>query len=366
MKFAIDNLFKFILCICLCFFSCKKEPFTPPKNPSTTPPITTTPEEWLIPKEEVFEGGPGQDGIPSVDQPVFETVGEADSWLQADDLVIGIRVGDIIRAYPHPILDWHEIVNDIVDTLAVAITYCPLTGTGIGWNRVINGELTTFGVSGLIYQTNLMPYDRNTDSYWSQMLMKSVMGDLITTEIARPQVVETAWSTWKEMYPNSRVLSRSTGFGRDYGFYPYEDYKENHEAFLFPIDTLDKRLPAKERVLGVFRGERVWAFPFRKFENGTTIIQTNLLNELIVVVGDEEKNFLIAYHSVLEDGTVLTFEALKDSLPAVMKDQEGNEWDIFGFAISGPRKGQKLSQLTSFIGYWFTFPTFYDTVVYPG
>lgn len=352
-------------CVFLCFFSCKKDTHIPPQNPSTNPPTTTNPaEKWLIPLEDVLEGGPGKDGIPSVDSPIFETVSAADSWLGNNDLVIGVRVGNDIRAYPHAILDWHEIVNDQIDTLSLAVTYCPLTGTGIGWNRKIDGEETTFGVSGLLYQTNLIPFDRKTDSYWSQMLMTSVMGDLISKEINTYQVVEMSWSTWKEMYPNSKVLSRATGFGRLYGLYPYGDYKENNETFFFPIDTLDMRLPAKERVLCVFRGNRAWTFRFVRFRNGTTVLQRNLLNQYVVIVGNQKKNFLVAYNALLEDGTKLTFDALDDTaFPAVMKDQEGNAWDIFGYAISGPRMGQRLRHVTSFIGYWFTFPTFYSVEV---
>ncbi|RMG22639.1 MAG: DUF3179 domain-containing protein, partial [Bacteroidetes bacterium] len=341
------------------FGGCSKTELEPPPgqnpNPPKNPPANA--DEWLIPEEEVLDGGPGKDGIPSIDQPRFVSVQEADQWLQPTDLVVGVRVGQVIRAYPHIILDWHEIVNDQVDSLAIAVTYCPLTGTAIGWKRRVKGELTTFGVSGLLYQTNLMPYDRKTNSTWSQMRMQAVNGELIETEAETWQVVETSWDSWKSMYPDSEVLSTQTGFSRSYGFYPYGDYKTNHSYFLFPINNRDDRVPAKERVLGIRAGQQVLAFRFDSFANGTRVIQNSISRLSAVVAGNRSHNILVAYGSRLPDGTELSFEAVDAArLPVIMKDQEGNEWDVFGFAVSGPRAGQQLPQLTSLIGYWFTFP----------
>ena len=134
--------------------------------------------EWLIPSGEVQDGGPGKDGIPSIDQPQFNT-SEAVDFPSENDLIVGMVNDGIAKAYPHPILDWHEIVNDNIGDKAVALTYCPLTGTAIAWNRTINGETTTFGVSGKLYNSNLIPYDRATDSYWSQAKLECVNGEEI-------------------------------------------------------------------------------------------------------------------------------------------------------------------------------------------
>ena len=133
---------------------------------------------WSIPSNQVFDGGPGKDGIPALVNPAMVSSVQA-NYLTDNDLVIGFKVGDDVRAYPHQILDWHEIINDVVGEQPLAITYCPLTGTGIGWNRVISGNTTTFGVSGLLFNTNLIPYDRSTDSNWSQMKLECVNGQLI-------------------------------------------------------------------------------------------------------------------------------------------------------------------------------------------
>ncbi len=153
--------------------------------------------EWLIPQNEVRDGGPGKDGIPSLTTPSFVDNATADAFMLDNDLILAVKVGSEVRGYPHPILDWHEIVNDVMGDNKFAVTYCPLTGTGIGWNRVVNGEETTFGVSGLLYNTNLIPYDRKTDSNWSQMRNECVNGELMGDDADLVHMVEMSWSTWK-------------------------------------------------------------------------------------------------------------------------------------------------------------------------
>ncbi|MGB3152860.1 MAG: DUF3179 domain-containing (seleno)protein, partial [Maribacter sp.] len=191
--------------------------------------------EWSIPLSEVLDGGPGRDGIPALVNPELVSVSEA-SFLSNDDLVILFKNGNDVRDYPHLILDWHEIVNDNVGDISLAITFCPLTGTGIGWSRIIDGAETTFGVSGLLYNTNLIPFDRQTNSNWSQILNESVNGELIGTPAELYQLLETNWATATEMYPSLRVVSINTGFSRTYGTSPYGDYNTNNERFLFPVE----------------------------------------------------------------------------------------------------------------------------------
>lgn len=215
---------------------------------------------WSIPVSSVFDGGPGKDGIPSIDNPKFINVSAVET-IQEEDLVIGFKNGDEIRAYPHDILDQHEIVNDEIGSAKIALNYCPLTGTAMAWNRVLNGKTTTFGVSGLLFNTNLMPYDRESDSYWSQMLTASVKGDLIDQQAELKQIVEMPWSEWKKLYPNSKVMSRETGFSRSYDFYPYGGYRET-TALLFKVDNTDDRIFGKERVAGVIVNGRSKVYQF--------------------------------------------------------------------------------------------------------
>ena len=318
-------------------------------------------DDWLIPKVEVLDGGPGKDGIPSVDAPSFSSVAEID-FLDDTDLVIGVKVGDDIRAYPHPILDWHEIVNDAPGGKPLAITYCPLTGTGIAWDRMINGQETTFGVSGLLYNTNLIPYDRATDSNWSQMLLQSVNGENSGQSIPTYPIIETTWASWKAMFPNSLVQNTTTGFDRDYNVYPYGDYRTNDSFILFPISTDDSRLPRKDRGLGVIIQGEAKFYPVQSFTDGNTatiIKYDEWQGKQLVIIGSQSANFMMAFERNLADGTVLEFTPNSELSDIIATDQEGNEWNIFGEAVSGPRAGTQLQIPTSFMGYWFAFGTFY-------
>lgn len=332
-------------------------------SPQTGSP--TTDQEWLIPINDVFNGGPGKDGIPSIDNPNFSTVREMDATglMQDSDLVVGIKVGNEIRAYPHFILDWHEIVNDEIANLPIAVTYCPLTGTAVGWHRRLGGTVTTFGVSGLLYNTNLMPYDRNSDSVWSQMLLKSVNGSFISTEALTYPLLELTWGEWKVMFPNSRVLNTNTGFNRSYGRYPYGDYRTNNDLLLFPVTHPDDRLPRKERGLGVNINEEARFYRFTLFEGQEVkTINENFGGEDIVVVGSQSRNFIVAYNREIEPGVLLDFEPVQQAGEVVMRDNNGDRWTIFGEALEGPYADQTLDPVVSYIGMWFAWATFHPGI----
>lgn len=317
--------------------------------------------EWLIPQSQVLDGGPGKDGIPALTNPQFINASAA-SYLDDRDLILGFVEGDDARAYSHKILDWHEIINDNFDQTSVSVIYCPLTGTGIGWGREIGGSETTFGVSGLLYNTNVIPYDRATDSNWSQLALLAVQG---RERGSRPEIinlVETTWGTWKSMYPNTRVVSTNTGHNRNYQRFPYGDYKTNNSSLFFPISVNDTRLPAKERVLTLFAEEVAKAYSMELFGNANRLIIDEFASEKLVVVGNKAKNFIVSYKTRLEDGTDMEFELLDDGAK-ILKDQEGNIWDIMGRAMSGPRQGQQLGSFDRMIGYWFCFAPFYETVL---
>ncbi len=326
-------------------------------------------DEWLIPSNEIFDGGPGKDGIPSIDNPQFVSAADGDAYLLPTDLVIGFLEDGVARAYPHRILDWHEIVNDQVNTTSIAVTYCPLTGTASGWNRSTteNPNPTTFGVSGLLYNTNLIPYDRRSDSHWSQMRLQCVQG-LRQGELADlHMIVESTWKTWKELYPDTEVLSTNTGFSRNYNVYPYGDYRSNNNRILFPVSFLDSRRPAKERVLAVIddAGENALAITFDGLGSELALIQRNWDGKALIATGNRARNFIVSFYTdELPDSDSLTFEtASLADLPVVFKDSEGNEWDIFGYAISGPREGQRLTPTRSYMGFYFAVGTFFTVLI---
>jgi len=316
--------------------------------------------EWLVPRHLVFDGGPGKDGIRSIDKPVFGTVQSMEHLLSEDDLIIGFKVEQTARAYPHKILDWHEIVNDYIEPEYFSINYCPLTGTGMAWNRKLKLGVTTFGVSGLIYKTNLIPYDRETDSEWSQMMMKSIHGWNKRTDATLFPVFETKWSTWKTMYPESEVMNDDTGSDLPYDIYPYGDYKEQeHRLFFGGLSPIDLRLPLKERVFGIRINEKVKVYRFLNFQGGTQVVHDVFQDVDLVIVGNEPLNFIVGFESSNQDGNKLSLVMTEKGLPAILEDEEGNVWDIFGVATEGPRTGHHLRYHPSLVGYWFTFGTFY-------
>ncbi len=314
--------------------------------------------DWLIPFDEVLDGGPGKDGIPSVDAPQFDNVSDI-SFLNDNDLVIGMFHNGVSKAYPHQILDWHEIVNDDLSDISYALTYCPLTGTGIAWDRVIDGSKTSFGVSGKLYNTNLMPYDRATDSYWSQIRLDCVNGTQINKVINTYPIIETTWSTWKAAYPNSEVMNLTTGSNRNYGSYPYGDYRTNHSNIIFPVSNTDDRLPAKERALIVMGDQTKKVYSIELFAEDRAIEDT-IDGTTIIVIGSKSKNFIVAY----EKGNLTEVVAVTDQLPTIATDTNGNRINLDGTIESGPLQDVQLTTFNSFIGYFFALGAFYEVEIY--
>ena len=218
---------------------------------------------WLVPQKEVRSGGPGKDGIPAISNPEFGSVFQS-TFMEKSDFIVGITDGSNVKAYPHDVLDWHEIVNDGMGQIDYSIIYCPLTGTATAWDRNINGKITTFGVSGLLYNTNIIPYDRATDSNWSQLFNKSIYGKMKGTKPKTYMVLETTWKTWKKLYPRSKIMNFNTGHNRNYGKYPYGSYKDD-SALIFPVKYLDTRLHAKERVHAVIVNGKARVYRFENF-----------------------------------------------------------------------------------------------------
>ncbi|MGH9975555.1 MAG: DUF3179 domain-containing protein, partial [Nitrososphaeraceae archaeon] len=218
----------------------------------TTAPLTAQEEEKsIVSLDQIVSGGPPPDGIPSIDNPKFTSVKEADEILEDSELVVGLDVNGDIRAYPLQILVWHEIINDKVGGVPVAVTYCPLCFTNQVFNRTLkDANVVEFGTSGKLYNSNLVMYDRTSDSLWSQALAQGIVGKYAGVKLQRIPFDVANWKEWKELYPESKVLSRDTGSSRPYGADPYGDYYTSSEV-LFPISNKDDRLGLKEIVIGL-------------------------------------------------------------------------------------------------------------------
>ncbi|MEP1095398.1 MAG: DUF3179 domain-containing protein [Cyclobacteriaceae bacterium] len=325
-------------------------------------PGTVSDADWLIERTKVFDGGPGKDGIPALDNPEMAPIGSAGlDYLTDSDLVLVYENNGEVKAYSHPVLDWHEIINDQIGDDFVGVTYCPLTGTGIGWGREINGEITTFGVSGLLFETNLMPFDRLTESYWSQMANQCVKGELISKRPDFFNLTQMSYGSLKELFPDALVTTNTTGHDRDYDLFPYGSYRTN-SAVLFPVSIADDRLHPKELVRGVEIAGKAVAFKYPNSGKRELITHTFQGADL-VVVADESKDFIVSFRNTQIENTPLVFSLLNDqSSDAILVDQLGNEWNIFGTAISGPNTGFQLEVPYSYVGYWFSWSTFYPGI----
>ncbi len=213
----------------------------------------------LIPAEDIYQGGPPRDGIPSIDDPVFTTAKNANS-LADTDRVLGVVHNGVAKAYPIAILNWHEIVNDKFKGERIVVSFCPLCGTGVVFTTK-NKRARTFGVSGLLYNSDMLLYDRETKSLWAQIEGMAISGKLKGEQLSLIPVSHTTWADWRKRYPQSQVLSRDTGASRDYDRDPYSGY-ENSDGLYFSVTNKDPRYHPKERVVGVEINGQYKVYPF--------------------------------------------------------------------------------------------------------
>ncbi|RMF89491.1 MAG: DUF3179 domain-containing protein [Planctomycetota bacterium] len=220
-------------------------------------------QRLTIPLQEIRSGGPPKDGIPAITNPRTVPAARA-KYLTSSDRVIGVVLKGQARAYPLRILNQHEIVNDRLGGVPIAVTYCPLCDSAVVFDRRTPlGELE-FGVSGLLYNSNVLMYDRQKQRLWSQMAMQGVSGDAAGVKLRVIPFETTTWSDWRNRHPEGDVLSDRTGFNRNYQADPYAGYARTDRLW-FPVRPLDRRLPPKTRVLGVIVGEKARAYPIAAF-----------------------------------------------------------------------------------------------------
>jgi hypothetical protein len=229
-----------------------------------------------IPVDDIQQGGPPKDGIPAIDEPKYIKK-EAADFLSDDDLVLGIVIDSKARAYPTRILDWHEIVNDEFDNKSLLITYCPLCGSGMVFSAEWGGERRTFGVSGLLYNSDVLLYDRKTESLWSQIESKSVAGSEIGTELNALAFVMVPWKKWKEDHPNTDVLSTETGHSRNYSSDAYDSYRKSNSLW-FPVSASSNAFQNKEWVLGLEVNGRFKAYAFSELAKSQGSSITDFFN----------------------------------------------------------------------------------------
>ncbi|TMH61822.1 MAG: DUF3179 domain-containing protein [Betaproteobacteria bacterium] len=317
---------------------------------------------------EIESGGPPKDGIPAIDRPRFVGTRVARAWLKAKEPVIVLRMGRDARAYPLQILMFHEIVNDTVDGVPVAVTFCPLCNASIVFDRRLDKRVLDFGTTGRLRLSDLVMYDRQTESWWQQFTGKGIVGHYAGGELARIVSEIVAFEDFEAAHPSGLVLSRETGFRRPYGHNPYAGYDRIDQSPFLLNTKADARLPPMERVLSVSvaGGHRLYPLsllerhPVANSEVGglpyVVFAKPGMASPLDKARTGEGRPIAAAtaFQRRLE-GRVLEFE-LRDG--RYIDAQTGSEWNLLGEALNGPLKGRRLAQLESGVHFAFAWLAF--------
>jgi hypothetical protein len=322
----------------------------------------------IVPLAEVRSGGPPKDGIPAVDRPKFEPAAEAARWLNPREPVVFFQRGGDARAYPIQILIWHEIVNDTVGGVPVAITFCPLCNTSIAYDRRLGARVYDFGTTGKLYKSALVMYDRQTESWWWQVSGEAIVGDLAGSRLAVLPSQIVAWEAFRQAYPGGKVLSRDTGHARPYGRNPYVGYDDiNASPFLY-TGRLDARLRPMERVVTVSIGREDVAYPFRALE--TVRVVHDVVGGAPIVVFFEkgmasalDRSEIAASRDVgaaavfspIVGGRRLTFGVRGERF---VDAQTRTGWNLLGVGVTGRLAGRRLAPIAHGNHFWFSWAAY--------
>jgi hypothetical protein len=325
-----------------------------------------------VPLDQFASGGPGKDGIPAIDHPRFVSVDAADRFLTGDEPVAVVQLGGSVKAYPIQIMIWHEIVNDTLAGQPIALTYCPLCNSTVAFSRRIGGRTLSFGTTGNLRNSDLVMYDRQTESWWQQLTAEAVVGKLTGTklEVLPSQIL--SWNQFKRLHPDGRLLSRNTGYERPYGQNPYAGYDQPNSPPFALSGQPDPRLPPKERVAAVQTGAHsAVVYPFSRLERDAPI-NDEIGGRPVVVSFDPRVGSPLdapevqlgrdvgtaAVFARRIDGRTLTFE--KGGEPGIFRDREtGSTWTMSGRATAGPLEGERLKQIRSDDQFWFALAAFF-------
>jgi hypothetical protein len=321
-----------------------------------------------VPLTEFTSGGPPRDGIPPVDEPKPTSQTAAERWLSDSEPVLAVELGDQVRAYPLQILVWHEIVNDTLGGRPIAVTYCPLCNSSLVFDRRVDGRTLTFGTTGNLRRSDLVMWDRQTESWWQQLSAEAVVGELTGTRLKLLSSQTVSWADFKRIHPGGDVLSRHTGAQRDYGNNPYARYDQpDSEPFLFEGEA-DDRLPPKERVVAIFREDETVVVPFSRLLR-QPVVQTEAGGRPVVVfykrgivsaldaptIKDSRDVGTAAAFDARAHGRRLSFERRDGRF---VDRETGSRWDISGHAVTGELAGERLAPVRHDEQFWFALAAF--------
>jgi hypothetical protein len=331
-----------------------------PTNPAFPDP--------LIELDHLVSGGPPPDGIPPIDNPKFQPARDVD-WLEGAEPVLSLTVGGETRAYPLQVMTWHEIVNDTVGAVPVTVTYCPLCNSGVAFHRHVGDRLLDFGTSGMLYADNLVMYDRQTESLWPQLTGQASVGVLTGTQLTAIPIGVVGWDQFRNARPNAPVLTRDTGYRRDYGRNPYAGYDDPDGGLLVePPDGRDPRLPVKERVIGIRLADQAVAIPRQAVADAGVMSVSLAGREIVLWHRPGQRSALDddAIGAGRDIGTVSAFDPQLDGRTLSFTPQgtefrdarTGSTWNVLGEATAGPLKGHRLRPVTHLDTFWFAWVAF--------
>lgn len=313
---------------------------------------------------EIMSGGPPKDGIPSIDSPKFVSIKAASEWLHLREPVIALEINGQAKAYPLQILTWHEIVNDSLGGIPVSVTFCPLCNASIVFDRRIDGKVLDFGTTGRLRKSDMVMYDRQTETWWQQFIGEGIVGEMTGVRLKQVDSQIIAFEDFAKAYPSAEVLSQDTGHLRSYGTNPYAGYDNiNSFPFLFRGDE-DPRLPPMERVLAVKQDGRHILFPFSILEKQALINQEGFVvfspNKVRSALDQREiaSSRDIAAAAAFKrsiNGKELTFEFKNNQL---VDKETGSTWNLLGRAVAGQLKGQQLIKTDAGVHFAFAWLAF--------
>ena len=327
--------------------------------------------------DEFLSGGVPRDGIPPLDDPQFESIADADTWLEDVQPVVALEINGVARAYPLAILTWHEIANDTLGGVPVSVTFCPLCNSAVAFDRRVGDVVLDFGVSGNLRHSDLVMWDRQTESWWQQLTGEGIVGAYAGYQLDLLPAQLVSWRDFKAAFPGADVLSRGTGHSRSYGRNPYSGYdRADQSPFLFQ-GRPDERLLPMERVAALVLDGQPLAFPFLTLEEERAVNYSVNGHEIVVlfqsgtasaldqprIAESKDVGSTGVFEAVL-DGQTLTFRAEGEGF---VDDQTGSSWNVLGQSVSGPLTGQSLTPIVHGNHFWFAWAAFApEAIVYRG
>jgi hypothetical protein len=317
---------------------------------------------------EIQSGGPPKDGIPAIDRPRFVGARAAQAWLRAEEPVIVLRAGREARAYPLQILMFHEIVNDELAGRPVAVTFCPLCNASIVFERKLGERVLDFGTTGRLRHSDLVMYDRQTESWWQQFTGAGIVGQYAGARLQRVPSAIVSFGDFSAAHPLGLVLSRETGHARPYGRNPYVGYDDIRQSPFLLSSGPDSRLPPMERVLSVSAGGRHRLYPLSLLEKHP-VANRSLAGLDYVIFARPGMASPLDRRDIAQGRPIPAATAFERRLEGRLLEfthrdgrfvdaHSGSEWNILGEAVAGPLKGKRLAPLDSGVHFAFAWLAF--------